>query len=203
MNKFHPIMTTIKIGITGGIGSGKSIVARLLALAGIPVYIADTEAKRLMLSDAGIRQDLTALVGPETYNEKGLNKPLLASYIFGNPAHIDQVNAIVHPHVRDDFRHWVAKMPGQLVAMESAILLEAGFRTEVDVVVMVYAPLEVRIGRVLQRDSTSREQVEKRIRSQMDDESKKAIADYVIVNDDKTPLIPQVLGLISSLSQNH
>ena len=193
----------IKIGITGGIGSGKSVVAKLLAWMGIPVYQTDAEAKRLMLSDADIRRELTALVGSNAYNEKGLNKALLASYVFGNPEHTRQVNAIVHPKVRHDFRKWAGNSGRMMVAMESAILLEAGFRNEVDKVVMVYAPQEVRIARAIRRDSATREQIEKRIRSQMSDENKREAADFVIVNDGETPLIPQVLSLISSLSQNH
>ena len=193
----------IKIGITGGIGSGKSVVAKLLAWMGIPVYQTDAEAKRLMLSDADIRRELTALVGSNAYNEKGLNKALLASYVFGNPEHTRQVNAIVHPKVRHDFRKWAGDSGRMMVALESAILLEAGFRNEVDKVVMVYAPQEVRIERAIRRDSATREQIEKRIRSQMSDESKREAADFVIVNDGETPLIPQVLSLISSLSRNH
>lgn len=193
----------IKIGITGGIGSGKSIVSRLLTLTGIPVYQTDTEAKRLMLSDTGIREGLTALAGNEVYNEKGLNKAFLASYIFGHPEHLKQVNAIVHPRVRDDFRLWAGKARQEIVAMESAILLEAGFINEVDKIVMVYAPSEVRIARAICRDSATRKEVERRIQSQMDDEKKRGAADFVIVNDGETPLIPQVLSLISSLSQNH
>lgn len=193
----------IKIGITGGIGSGKSIVSRLLTLTGIPVYQTDTEAKRLMLSDTGIREGLTTLAGNEVYNEKGLNKAFLASYIFGHPEHLKQVNAIVHPRVRDDFRLWAGKARQEIVAMESAILLEAGFTNEVDKIVMVYAPSEVRIARAIRRDSATRKEVERRIQSQMDDEKKRGAADFVIVNDGETPLIPQVLSLISSLSQNH
>ena len=193
----------IKIGITGGIGSGKSIVSRLLTLTGIPVYQTDTEAKRLMLSDTGIREGLTALAGNEVYNEKGLNKAFLASYIFGHPEHLKQVNAIVHPRVRDDFRLWAGKARQEIVAMESAILLEAGFTNEVDKIVMVYAPSEVRIARAIRRDSATRKEVERRIQSQMDDEKKRGAADFVIVNDGETPLIPQVLSPISSLSQNH
>ena len=154
-------------------------------------------------SDTGIRERLTALAGNEFYNEMGLNKAFLASYIFGPPAHLQQVNTIVHPRVRDDFRLWAGKARQEIVAMESAILLEAGFNNEVDKIVMVYAPSEVRIARAIRRDSATRKEVERRIQSQMDDEKKRGAADFVIVNDGETPLIPQVLSLISSLSQNH
>lgn len=196
---------TLKLGITGGIGSGKSVVSRLLGLLGIPVYISDTETKQLMVADECIRRELTALLGNSVYSPNGsLNKQLLASYIFGNHAHIAQVNAIVHPRVKLHFRQWVhhhGRYP--LVGMESAILFESGFAGEVDRTVMVYAPHEVRIRRAMERDAASRQQIESRIHSQMDDEEKRRLADYVIVNDDETPLIPQVLELITSLSKNN
>ena len=193
----------IRIGLTGGIGSGKSVVSRLLEVMGIPVYISDIEARRLMVSDEGIRRKLTLLLGEEVYIGGNLNKPLLASYLFGSAEHAAQVNAIVHPRVKDDFRLWCsARSERPLVGMESAILLEAGFREEVDKVVMVYAPLDVRIQRIVSRDASSRELIEQRIRHQMDDEEKRKMADYVIVNDGNSPLISQVLTLISSLSEN-
>ena len=168
----------IKIGITGGIGSGKSLVSRLLEVMGIPVYISDIESKRLTNSDALIRRELIALLGEEVYAGDELNKPLLASYIFGDPEHIRTVNSIIHPRVRDDFRQWVERHTTYpVVGMESAILIEAGFAGEVDAVVLVYAP-------------------------EMSDEEKRTQADFVIVNDGKTPLIPQVLEVITSLSKN-
>lgn len=193
----------IRIGLTGGIGSGKSVVSRLLEVMGIPVYISDIEARRLMVSDEGIRRKLTLLLGEEVYIGGNLNKPLLASYLFGSAEHAAQVNAIVHPRVKDDFRLWCsARSERPWIGMESAILLEAGFREEVDKVVMVYAPLDVRIQRIVSRDASSRELIEQRIRHQMDDEEKRKMADYVIVNDGNSPLISQVLTLISSLSEN-
>lgn len=195
----------IKIGITGGIGSGKSVVSRLLQVMGVPVYISDVETKRLMQTDGTIRQELIALLGEELYDGNVLNKPMLAAYIFGHAAHAAQVNAIVHPRVKEDYRRWVKSMEASssLIGMESAILLEAGFRDEVDRVVMVYAPREVRITRAVRRDASTRELIEKRICSQMDEEEKRRLADIIIVNDGETPLIPQVLTLISSLSENN
>lgn len=197
-------MAICRIGITGGIGSGKSVVSRLLELLGIPVYVCDTEAKRLMQTDAAIRRDLVALLGEDAYRDGCLNKPLLASYLFGHPAHAGQVNGIVHPRVRDDFRAWTLRQGDlPLVGMESAILIEAGFRAEVDKVVMVWAPAEVRIERAIRRDGASRAEVGKRILCQMDDDEKRRQADFLLVNDGQHPLIPQVLNLISSLSENH
>ncbi len=195
---------TVRIGITGGIGSGKSVLSRLLEVMGIPVYISDAETKRLMATDSCIRSELVALLGEDVYSGGALNKPLLASYLFATPEHARQVNGIVHPRVKDDFRQWIRRHAAYPMAgIESAILIEAGFAGEVDVVVMVYAPEEVRVRRAMKRDASSRELIEKRVRSQMSDEEKRGQADFVIVNDGETPLIPQVLALIASLSQNN
>lgn len=194
----------IKIGITGGIGSGKSVVSRLLEIMDIPVYISDIEAKRIMHTDELIRESLSVLIGEEVFRGGELNRPLLASYMFGHPEHVKEVNAIIHPQVKEDFRQWAGGRAGEpLIAMESAILIEAGFRDEVDFLVMVYAPLEVRVERAIKRDCSSRELVMKRIEAQMSDDAKRNQADFVIVNDDETPLIPQVLELISLLSKNN
>ena len=197
-------MKQIKLGITGGIGSGKSVVSHLLQLMGVPVYISDTETKQLMLTDATIRSGLIALLGEEVYHNQTLNKPLLASYLFGSPEHARQVNAIIHPRVKEDFRYWAeAHATSPIVAIESAILYEAGFAPEVDRVLMVYAPEELRIARAVQRDTSTREQIEKRVRAQMNDEEKRAKADFCIVNDGETALSPQLLQLISLLTKNN
>lgn len=193
----------IKIGITGGIGSGKSVVCRLMGVMGIPVYTSDEETKRLMATDSFIRKELIALLGKDVYADGILNKPLLASYLFSSPEHAIQVNGIIHPRVKEDFRQWVRDHSAfPMVGIESAILIEAGFAGEVDVVVMVYASEEVRIERAVKRDTSSRELIVKRIRSQMSDEEKRKQVDFVIVNDGETPLIPQLLALITSLSKN-
>lgn len=194
----------IKIGITGGIGSGKSVVSRLLEVMDTPVYVSDVESKRLTVCDVQIRSKLIALLGEGVYIDGELNRQLLASYIFGNPKNISVVNNIIHPRVREDFRRWAeVRNSFPLLGMESAILFESGFASEVDAVVMVYAPKEIRIERVMQRDSVSIEQVERRISSQMDDEEKRGKADYVIINDGKSPLIPQVLDVVNILTGNY
>lgn len=191
----------IKIGITGGIGSGKSVVSRLLEIMGVPIYISDSEAKRLTQTDRTIREGLTGLLGEEVYAGGVLNKPLLASYLFGSPEHARQVNGIIHPRVKEDFRIWARRhADSRIVGIESAILIEAGFASEVDKIVLVYAPEEVRIRRAVARDASSREAIQRRIASQMSDEKKREQADFVIVNDGETPLIPQVLQLIASLT---
>lgn len=194
----------VKIGITGGIGSGKSYVSRLLTEHyGIPVYNTDSEAKRLMLSDEGIRRRLTALLGKEVYKSDGtLNKPLLANYLFADSCHAGQINAIVHPQVKADFLKWADLQTGcEIVALESAILFESGFDNIVDKVVMVYAPVELRIRRVMLRDGTTEEKIRQRIVAQMDDKAKQDRSDFIIFNDGNRPLNLQLDDLQETLEK--
>ena len=190
----------IKIAVTGGIGSGKSYISHLLENMHIPVYNADNEAKRLTVSDAGIRGELIALLGEEVYKDGLLNKPFLASYLFSDPAHVLQINSIIHPRVRKDFTVWVERQEKcEIVGMESAILYEAGFQDTVDAVIMVYAPVELRIQRAMYRDGASEEQVRARIAAQMDDEEKRRRADFTVVNDGVQLLIPQLNRIVEQL----
>jgi dephospho-CoA kinase len=189
---------SIKIGITGGIGSGKSVVSRLFELMGIPVYISDKESKRLTAFDPFIRKKLTNLLGEEVYKNGELNKPLLASYLFENPEKTKTINNSIHPRVREDFQRWAAEHSDYpTLAIESAILVESGFTQEVDVIILVYAPEELRLERAIKRDSSSRERIVKRIQSQICDEEKMKFADYIIFNDGKMPLIPQVESILT------
>lgn len=189
----------IKIGITGGIGSGKSMVAALLEVWGIPVYIADTESKHLTATSPIIREKLIALFGKELYTTDGLDKRRLASHIFGDPERLGQVNAIIHPEVNRHFIAWVERQNTPVCAIESAILFESGFNRVVDTTLMVYAPMEVRIRRVLERDAVSREEIIRRIESQLPDEVKMEKSDYVIFNDDKQALLPQITAFLAEL----
>lgn len=190
----------IKIGITGGIGSGKSVVATLLRLYGIPVYIADEESKRLTNSSPVIRRALVDLVGEAVYDADGkLDKLRLANFIFGQPEHLARVNAIIHPEVNRDFLDWSERQEKAFCAIESAILFESGFDRIVDVKLMVLAPLEIRLERAIARDHASREALERRIKSQMADEEKASRSDFVIHNDGRQALIPQVENFIGWL----
>lgn len=183
----------IKIGLTGGIGSGKSVVAHLLETMRIPVYISDAESKKLTAENEEIKRELIGILGEELYKNGSLNKSLLASYIFSDPKHAQQVNQIIHPYVRLDFERWASKyICCEFVALESAILIEAGFNNEVDTIVMVYAPEELRLQRVVERDSSPIELIRKRMQCQMSDEEKMEYADYIIYNDGVNPLIPQL-----------
>lgn len=190
------------IAITGGIGSGKSYVSVLLQAAGIPVYNTDNEAKRLMLSDEGIRQDLIALLGEGVYTDGTLNKPMLASYLFAGPENAARINAIVHPRVKADFRRWMEEHEGQeIVGLECAILFEAGFADTVDAVVTVYAPESLRVERAMKRDVATEAQIRARIAAQMDDEEKCRLSDYIIYNDGSISLENQLSALVAQLKK--
>lgn len=195
----------LKIGITGGIGSGKSFVSKLFIERGVPVFDTDTVAKELTNTDDVIRTGLVALLGSDVYIGEHLNKRLLADYLFASPDNARQVNAIIHPRVYEAFREWEAAcvVQGQtVVAMESAILYESGFHRFVDKVVVVTAPLEVRIRRVMLRDGVLREEVERRIRAQQSDEDKIARADFVILNDGNTNPANAVDEVLTSFEMN-
>ena len=189
----------IKIGITGGIGSGKSVVASLFRLFGVPVYIADEESKQLTNQSETIRKQLIAHYGEAIYTPEGLNKPLLAAKIFQDPVQLRIVNGIIHPEVKRHFEAWAAKQTTPLCAIESAILFESGFDKVVDTSLMVYAPKALRIERATARDAASREAIQRRIESQMADEEKRKLADHLIYNDDQQPLIPQVTAFLTRL----
>lgn len=193
----------LKLGITGGIGSGKSTVTHLLELFGIPVYCADTESKKLTATSPVIKEKLIGLFGEEIYKDNMLNKPLLASYIFSDNQKLKQVNAIIHPEVEADFNRWVTDHSHcQIVAHEAAILFESGLNNMMDKIVLVYAPLETRIDRVMKRDKVSRQQVIDRIDNQMSEEEKLKLSDFVIKNDDSESLISQAINLLKELNYN-
>ncbi len=188
----------IKLGITGGIGSGKSVVSSLLEVLGIPVYIADNESKRLINASPIIKEKLINLFGKDIYIQNGVNKKLLASYIFTDSHLLEQVNAIIHPEVYIDFLKWSSLQTSNMCAIETAILFESGFDKGIDIAIMIYAPLAVRIDRVVLRDNLSREETLDRIKNQLSDEIKKSRSDYIIYNDGKRALIPQVENIIFS-----
>ena len=171
-----------KVGVTGGIGSGKSTVCALLAEYGVPVYYSDAEAKRLMNESEQLREAIIQSFGTECYTEQGLNREYLSSKVFGNGEALAQLNAIVHPAVREDFRAWADGQRASYVVFESAILFEAAFENEVDTTLAVMAPFEERVRRTMQRDGSLREDVERRIKHQMSDEELHAKVARTIVN---------------------
>lgn len=189
----------LKVGITGGIGSGKSVVADLLRLLGYPVYNSDERAKQLSDTNDTIRQSFILLFGEDLYHNNLLNRALLASHIFGDVAKIAAVNAIIHPVVFADFNLWCGEQLSALVFAESAILVESGFSAVMDKVVLVDAPEELRIPRVMKRDKATVVEIQKRMESQFPIEKLRKYADYTIQNDNKQLLIPQVTFVVENL----
>lgn len=190
------------IGLTGGIGSGKSTIARILKQMGFPVYIADTEASRLMNRHPGIHDDIVMHFGKSTYTAEGyIDKPLLAKLIFNNPDNLATINQIVHPRVMEDFRQWGEHQTGDLIFFESAILFEAGLNSAFPYIICVTAPEAIRLNRVMARDKTAPEQVKARIRNQMNDSEKCRQSDFIIYNDDKHPVIDQILKIVEELKR--
>lgn len=191
-----------KLGITGGIGSGKSYVCELLRQRGIPVYPCDDEAKRLMLTDPDIRRQLCQLVGPDAYTADGaLNRTAVAQYLFADATHAARINAIVHPVVRQDFTQWAAQQQAPIVAQECALLFETGFEDTVDHTVEVYAPYPLRLSRAMQRDHATEAQIQARMAQQMDEDEKRSRADFCILNDGTTNLQEQIDQLFEKLKE--
>lgn len=173
-----------KVGITGGIGSGKSTVCAMLEEMGVAVYNSDARAKELMTSSATLREAIVARFGAECYTSEGLNRGYLAKRVFGDAAELAALNSLVHPAVMADFEAWAESQQGRYVVLESAILFEAGLEQRVDVAVAVLSPEELRIERAMARDGATREQVVARIGCQLSDDERADRAKYAIVNID-------------------
>ncbi|WP_410005722.1 dephospho-CoA kinase [Aequorivita nionensis] len=172
------------IGLTGGIGSGKTTVAQLFSELGVPIYIADTEAKKLMNSSKVIRRKLVALLGEDAYSGTKLNRKFVADKIFNDKFLLDAVNAVIHPKVAAHFKKWVSKQKATYVIKEAAILFENGSYKDCDKVILVTAPKQMRINRVMARDNTSKAEIEQRMNNQWSDEKKLKLADIIIENID-------------------
>ena len=186
----------LEIGITGGIGSGKSLVCRIFQTLGASVYDADSHAKELMTTDGILMSGIKKEFGDLSYHPNGaLNREYLAGYVFNDQRKLDVLNSLVHPRVRVDYEKWVRSQAGKhYVLKEAALLFEAGSDKTLDEVIVVYAPEDLRVRRVLKRDRhRSAGQIRDIISRQMPDEEKRRLADYVIVNDETQLLIPQVL----------
>ncbi|MFH0758793.1 MAG: dephospho-CoA kinase [Bacteroidota bacterium] len=185
-----------QVGITGGIGSGKTLVCSVLNVLGIPVYHADMEARRIMNEDPVLKASIEGLLGKEAYRDGMLDRRLVGNMVFGNRNLLEQLNKLVHPVVREDYCKWVSGWSDvPYVVEEAAILFESGANRMIDKTVLVYAPYELRIKRVMNRDSVTAENVKKRMMHQMDEEQKRMLADEIIVNDDCQMLVPQVVSL--------
>lgn len=177
-------MKTKIIGLTGGIGSGKTTIANYFADLGVPVYIADTEAKKI-LNFPEVVQEILQVFGEEVFTDNIPDRKKLASVVFNNPEKLKQLNAIIHPRVRQHFIDWAEQHKKErFVIKEAAILFESGSFKDCDKVILVTAPKEVRIKRVMKRDGVSKEEVLERMKNQWDEEKKKKLSDFIIENID-------------------
>ena len=185
----------LKVGITGGIGSGKSTVSGIFGLLGIPVYNSDLRARVLMTEDADVVSAVKSSFGEDSYLSDGsLDRARLAGIVFADPAKLAQLNSIVHPAVGRDFVTWCSHQSGQpYVIKEAALIFEAGINRELDFVITVYAPEEVRVGRVTKRDKSTVAEVKARMANQWSDDKKALMSDFIITNYDDRPLLRQVM----------
>ncbi|MCC6583328.1 MAG: dephospho-CoA kinase [Chitinophagales bacterium] len=190
----------LKVGITGGIGSGKTTVCQIFATLGIPIYYADVRAKELMVSDADLIQQIKKLFGDNAYHEGELNRKYRAEKAFHDKNLLQQLNAIVHPAVFQDTLNWFQTHHDKAYTLyEAAIMFESGSYKLMDKMITVFAPLEDRISRTMKRDHIRREEVLERVDKQMPEEEKMKRADFVIYNDHSQPLIQQVLTIHQQL----
>lgn len=189
----------IKIGVTGGIGSGKTTICRLLETIGIPVYYADVEAKLLMNTDVEIRTALVDWFGADLYEGGELNRALLASYIFSDKEQLQRVNELVHPRVALHFKNWCLLQEYKCIAKEAAILFESGAYKEMDSVISVNAPEPIRIDRVINRDGIRKEEVLNRLQKQWTDEQRSEKADHTLLNDGHVLVLPQLIRILKTI----
>ncbi|OLY94863.1 dephospho-CoA kinase [Cnuella takakiae] len=191
----------LKIGLTGGIGSGKTTVAKIFELLGVPVYYADSASKRLYHTDPELKANLKMHFGNDIYQNEMLDRQKLASYVFGDPAKLELLNRLVHPPTIRDAEAWMKGQTAHYVIKEAALLFESGSVAGLDYVIGVQTPKALRIHRVMQRDGATREEVLARMARQIDADMKMRLCDYVIQNDEQSLIIPQVLALHERLLQ--
>jgi len=182
----------IKVGLTGGIGSGKTLISEVFVRLGIPVFEADTEAKIILNSDKEVIAQVKAHFG-DIYTKEGVDKQKLASLIFNNKEALTTINSIIHPKVRKHFHSWVEKQKGKYIIEEAAILFESNAHKELDFTINVHADELMRINRVVKRDHTTPEAVKNRMKNQLSDAERIKLADYTIFNNGDNMLLPQIL----------
>ena len=182
-----------KIGITGGIGSGKTYVASVFQSLGIPIFNADIQAKKIMTSSRKLIKLLKEEFGNDIYKDSDLNKEKLASIVFSNSDKLQKLNSLVHPIVKEEFNNWCKKQTSPYVIKEAAILFESNSHIGLDAVICVSAPLDLRMRRLLNRDDYSKKEIKKRIENQISQEEKEKLSDYIIVNDEKDLLLPKII----------
>lgn len=185
----------LKIGLTGGIGSGKSSVVGIFNVLGIPVFDSDLYAKLVMETDHELAASIKKTFGEESYTGEKLNRSYIANLVFNDPYKLEQLNALVHPAAIMEANNWMAKQTTPYIIKEAALLFEAGSAANLDYIIGVSSPGHLRIKRVMERDSLTREQVTSRMNRQMDEEAKMKLCDSIIINDEQQLLVPQVLAL--------
>lgn len=197
MSKSIPLL----VGITGGIGSGKSTVCQIFQILGVPIYSADDRAKWLMANSSSLKAEIIREFGSESYLPDGsVNRSFLAEKVFSDPEKVKKINALVHPVVGLDFKNWAENSQVPYVLKEAALLFESGSAKELDFIINVSSPLKVRVARILMRDPhRSEDQIHHIIDQQLPDEEKNELADFVIKNADNKLLIPQVLSIHEKL----
>lgn len=190
----------MKVGLTGGIGSGKTLVCSVLEKLGVAVYYADSEARRLMNNDPGLVLQISGLFGKKAYEGGSLNREYISHRVFREKDLLKRLNELVHPAVQRDFSRWVSEQkPSSYVVEEAAILFESGSDRNMDLTVGVVADKELRLQRAMQRDGSTREQVLSRMNSQMSDEEMMERADIVISNDGKKMILPQIINMHNAI----
>ncbi|WP_420399974.1 dephospho-CoA kinase [Flagellimonas sp.] len=188
------------VGLTGGIGSGKSTVAEMFRALGISVYDSDVEARNLMSSSAQVKEAIVELLGEASYEDGVLNRAFVASKVFTQPELLKALNGIVHPAVREHFAHWVTEQEGPYVIQETALIFENGMQDQYDHIILVTAPYEIRLERVIRRDQAKKEQVLDRMRNQLEDDKKEDLSHFIIDNLDLENTRQQVIKLHETLA---
>ena len=190
------------VGLTGGIGSGKTTVSNMFKDLGVPVYIADNEAKNLMSSSKVIKRKLIDLFGPKAYEDNSLNRTYIASKIFNDDTYLQKMNAIIHPKVANHFKHWLQKQTSKYVIKEAAIIFEHNMQSQYDYVITVIANEEDRINRILKRDNTTKDKIMSIMKHQLSDDEKVKLSDFVIINDKLEHTKEQVLNIHNFILKN-
>ena len=191
----------LKIGLTGGIGSGKTTVAKIFELLNVPVYYADDASKRLYHSDAALMADIKKHFGEDVYTNEQLNRSKLAAIVFQNPEKLELLNQLVHPPTIRDAEEWIRRQTAPYIIKEAALLFESGSVAGLDYVIGVHAPQHLRIKRAMDRDNVSRDEVLSRMKRQIDEEIKIRLCDFIVVNNEQQMVIPQVLQLHETFLQ--
>jgi dephospho-CoA kinase len=191
----------LKIGLTGGIGSGKSTVAKVFEILGIPVYYADDAARRIMNEDEQLRQQIIQHFGPSAYRNDQLDRAYIGSQVFNNKEKLELMNSLVHPATIRDGEQWMTRQAAPYAIKEAAIIFESGTQGQLDYIIGVSAPTPLRLLRAMKRDGSTREQVLARMNKQIQEVIKMRLCDFVIYNDEQQPVIPQVINLHERLLQ--